>query len=85
MRGAPGAPPNTALTFTVPTGSSRQARCAWLIDAVRTVAASPYGESAAQRSASSNESTTTTGATGPNVSSRTSAMSWRQSVTTVAG
>jgi succinate-semialdehyde dehydrogenase/glutarate-semialdehyde dehydrogenase len=37
----PGAPPNTALTFTVPTSSSRPARWALANDAVRTVAARP--------------------------------------------
>ena len=85
MRGAARRAAEDRVDLTVPTGSSRQARWAWLIDPVSTVAASPYGESAAQRSASVNESTTTTGATGPKVSSRTSGMSCRQSVTTVAG
>src|SRR5215218_5282099 len=37
----PGAPPNTALTFTVPTSSSRHARCAFACDGVSTTAASP--------------------------------------------
>jgi hypothetical protein len=40
------------LTLTVPTGSSRQACWAWLIEPVSTVAASPYGEPAARARAS---------------------------------
>jgi hypothetical protein len=58
------------LTLTVPTGSSRAARCACSIDGVSTVAARPYDERAAAASPSSKDDTTRTAATGPKVSSR---------------
>jgi hypothetical protein len=64
----PGAPPHTAFTFTVPARSSRHAAWACAIDGVRTVAARPYSVALAAASASSNEPTARTAATGPNVS-----------------
>src|SRR5215210_5907794 len=53
LRGA--ARRHTALTLTVPTSSSRQARCALACERVSTVAASPYSVWAASARAASKE------------------------------
>ena len=65
-----------SLIQTIPASSSRAIRSPLLRSEVHTEAPRPKSESLASATASSSESTTTIGSTGPKISSRMIRISW---------
>ena len=86
-QGAAGSPKleTWSLIDTTPAESSPWSRRAVASLRVQPLAVRPYGLSFARRIASSSESTTMIGSTGPKVSSRMTAMVWSTSTRTVGG